>query len=233
MQKSDQKNFKDMKVGPVNILGSTTINHSARVALGLNCSEYVLMDYVYRCVQKKIPIDITDVYQKTGFRNEEQAVLLRNLVGKGFINPIDTPIPQITDKWATAFTDIQMEFEELFWKRNGKVFWTGSKKKSYDFYYKTRKSFSRDFLVGQRDEYARYLELENKRGFNRRVMMAERWLHPSNAYYDVDWKTMADDIQKELDKANEKLNKANQKAEKTQTLTAEERKKQYEQDSNQ
>ena len=219
--------FAEMKAGAPKMLGSTTINHAARVELGLNCSEYVLMDYVYRCVKKKREVDILETYLQTGFDRAQQEVLLTHLVEKGFIYPTNVTPPEVTDRWDTAFTDIEREFEELFWRKNNKVFFTGSKKKSYGYYYKLRKKYSREFMVGQRDAYARYLDLENENGFNRRVMMAERWLLEANEYYLVDWTEMGDAIAKEIKK------KKGTPVEKTETVTSAERKNQYEQDSDQ
>lgn len=218
----------DMKVEMPKIFGSTTINHAARTDLGLNCSEYVMMDYIYRCVKKKKIVDLKETFVNTGFTAEQQRTLLHHLIEKGFVMPKNVSPPEITGKWETAFADIEVEFAELFWKYKGKTFWTGSKKQSYKKYYLLRKKYSRDFLIAQRDNYARYLELEKENDFDRRVMMAERWLLPANEYYLVDWKEMGDEVEKKL------LAKGWKKpAEKTQTVTSKSRKEAYEQDSNQ
>jgi hypothetical protein len=64
-------------------------------------------------------------------------------------------------------------------------------------------------------------------------MMAERWLNPINEYYMTDWKTMAEEIQKKITSGHIKLEKNTQPMTKTEVVTAEQRKKEYEQDSNQ
>jgi hypothetical protein len=56
------------------------------------------------------------------------------------------------------------------------------------FYEKVRKEYSLEFIEQQRDAYHDYLIMEKKRGFNRAVMAAERWLNPANEYYLTDWK---------------------------------------------
>lgn len=223
-----KNNISDMKVELPRILGSTTINHSARTELGLNCSEYVMMDYIYRCVKKKRAVDLRETFVQTGFTAEQQKTLLTHLIEKGFVVPKNISPPEITGKWESAFADIEREFNELFWKRNGKTFFTGSKKQSYKSYYALRKKYSREFLISQRDAYARYLDLEREDGFDRRVMMCERWLRPANEYYLVDWKEMGDDVMKKL-----KAKGWKEPTEKTQTVTSKDRKQAYEQDSNQ
>lgn len=223
-----KNNIADMKVELPRILGSTTINHAARTELGLNCSEYVMMDYIYRCVKKKKIVDIKETFVQTGFTAEQQKTLLTHLVEKGFVYPKNVSPPEITDRWDTAFADIEVEFNELFWKRNDKTFFTGSKKKSYGMYYKTRKKYSREFMISQRDAYARYLELEREDGFDRRVMMCEKFLLPANEYFLVDWEEMGDDVKKRL-----KAKGWKEPAEKTETITAKSRKEAYEQDSKQ
>ncbi len=223
--------LEEMRVGKVNIIGSSTINHSARVELGLNCSEYVLMDYVQRSVDHKRSLDVVETYRQTGFGIDEQTALLKTLVLKGFIFPDVADPPYLTGKWLTAFTDIEREFNELFWKLDGNVFWTkgGSKKKSYGMYYKLRKEYSREFLVDARNDYARMLKAENESGFDRSIMMCERWLLKANEHYLVDWKAMYISLE-EKTKANKAKNKykADAKPEKSETVTSDQRHKSYE-----
>lgn len=225
--------FKTMVVKKPTILGSTTINHAARIELDLTCSDYVLMDYIYRAIRDKKPLDTLEIYRQTGFEEQAVGVILNNLVLKGFVVNERCNLPKITDKWASAFTNLTTEFEELFWRKNGKVFFTGSKKKSYEFYSKLRKKYSKDFLVKQRDAYADYLEMEHKTGFDRSVMMAERWLHPSNEYYLSDWSSQANLIREKILKGTIVLKKSFEIQTKEETVTSEERKSRYEQDSNQ
>lgn len=222
--------FKKATVGLPLIIGSSTINHGARVNLAMNCSEYCFMDYIYRCVKKNRIINITETFRQTGFTQEQQETLLHHLIAKGFILPIDDEIPRLTTKWESAFADLDREFEELFWKKDDKVVWTGSsKKRANSFYYNLRKKYSREFLIDQRNEYLRYLEAERKTGFPRRIMAAERWLNPINEYYDVDWKLLANEREAEFNKNKEKAESSTKK----ENLTLEQRKQQYEQDSNQ
>jgi len=221
--------YSNQKVKLPSVVGSTTINHGARVKMALNCSEYVFMDHIYRQVQKKQEVDILEAFRKTGFLQDQQETLLQHLIAKGFILPINEPIPVLTTKWESAFADIDMEFEKAFWTKKNKegkmtVLWSGSKKKSCTMYVALRKNYSREFIVEQRDQYVRYLEMEHKNGFNRSIMMCERWLRAENEYYLVDWKKMADDIAIKLGLMPD----ANAPKE---TLTRDQQKKKYEQDS--
>lgn len=228
-----ENNFSKMGVAKPSVVGSTTINHAARIQLELTMAEYVLMDYISRAVRDKKSLDLTEVYIQTGMIEETQSSVLNNLVQKGFIIGEQVNPPKITDKWESAFTNMEKEFEEMFWRLNGKVFFTGSRKKSYEFYYKLRKKYSRTFVIDQRNAYADYLEMEKKRGFNRAVMMAERWLNPSNEYYLADWKSQANEIRKSISSGVIAPVKSMEKIEKAETVTSEERRLAYEQDSNQ
>lgn len=189
----------DHVVQKPDITGSTTINHAARVVLGLNCSEYVLMSYIAHCVKNQKPLESTEVYVKTGFSEEESLAIVRGLVQKGFVMLRDSPIPDITSKWESAFINIEDEFENLFWKKDGKVVWTGSSRKmSLTFYIKARKRYSKDILISNRNDYIEYLEWEHKKGFNRQIMGCEKYLNEKNEYYLVDWKVMSKQIGKSV-----------------------------------
>ena len=229
-----ENKINKMKVELPSIFGSTTINHAARVSLLLNASEYIMMDYIYRCVQNKKEMDIIETYRQTGFTTDQQKILLINLVKKGFVFPDQAPLPKITSKWESAFANLKVEFDNLIWRKSSKVFFTGSNRKSFSFYHKLRKKYSREFLVKQRDHYADFLEMQHKTGFNQSVMSGERWLNPANENYLINWKELADNVRKEIKKKEEEAAKKGKTTIiKTETVNSKERKSQYEQDSNQ
>jgi hypothetical protein len=219
------ENVFDMKVEKPNIIGSTTINHAARRQLELNCSEYVLMDWIARRVETNKDTNVTSCFLQIGFTDREMEVVTRSLVAKGFILPLQTNPPTITDKWKTAFTSLESEFEEYIWKLKGKVFFTGSKKKGCEMYIKLRKKYSRDFLHQQRNDYAEVLELTNKTGFDRNVMIITRWLGESEQPYLSDWKNEIEKLQTKLKKINGEPIIATSNPE---VITQEERKHAYE-----
>lgn len=211
----------NQKVEKPEIVGITTINHAVRVELGLTCSEYVLMNYLYQCKKNSTPPDITGILRKTGFVLEEQKVLARALERKGFILITSNPMPIFTSKWESGFSDVEKEFDEEFWKKDGKVVWlTSSKKASLKFYSDLRKTHPKNVIIEARNNYLEYLQWEKKRGFDRAIMMAERWLNPKNEYFMTDWKEMTEEIKRKLNpQPAQPLDQAQ--------ITAEERKKEY------
>ena len=217
--------IKGKTVKAPKVTGTSIINHGVRTELEMTPSEYILMDYIYKKILKKEEMNFLSTYKATGLMRGTQEQILNNLVAKGFLYPENANPPKATNKWPAAFGNRTEEFEK-FWKIDGVVFWTGSKKLALKRYENLRKIYSEDKLLMQRNAYARYLRLENQNGFDRRVMAADRWLNPANEYYEVDWTKMGDEIEAKM------KNKYAFKAEKTETLTEEERKKRYEEDSN-
>lgn len=207
------------KVEAPKVSGITTINHEARVFLGLNCSEYVMMNYIYQCAKNRTPLEISRTYEKTGFTEEEQVSVTRGLANKGFLIITSKPVPIITSKWASGFANLEDEFEKEFWTKNGKVVWTGSsKKQSFKFYEEARKKYPKETIIKGMDEYLEYLSWEHKRGFDRAIMGAEKFLNLKNEYFLVDWKVKSDEIKNKLNPP---------KVEPKGQLTKEERNKAY------
>lgn len=189
----------NQKVGLPEITGMTTINHAARIFLELNCSEYVLMNYIYQCHKNRTPMEVTETYRKTGFKQDEQIAVAWTLQRKGFLIVSSDPIPTITSKWESAFTDLEKEFEEEFWKKDGKSIWlTSSKKASFKFYSDLRKSYPKKIVIEARDKYVEYLEWEHKGGFNRAIMGCEKFLNPKNEFFLADWEGMTNKIKERL-----------------------------------
>lgn len=174
------------------IVGSSTINHAARVKLGLTCSEYCFIDFLHRR-----DVDATEtksIWISLGFGEKEINQLFRNLIVKGFIimdigsGNSDNPKFNFTQKWKEGFANIEQEFNEYFWMENGKVAWTGTKKKAFEYYIKLRKKHSKDFLVNQRDQYFKFLELQKKyRNFDQQRLMCQVFLNPANERYLEDY----------------------------------------------
>jgi len=196
--------LSDYKSKPLPIIGSTTINHASRVALQLNCSEYVLLDCLARIQEKGLVLypDTTDIYLKTGFDLRSQEIILKALMSKAFIIVVTDkngkPRLTVTDKWMNASADIEKEFDAHFWKVNGSVAWTGTRKKSLELYVKLRKKYSKEILVEQRNYYFEYLKLEEKNGFARQKMMCQVFLNPANERFLEDYKDYANQIRKKL-----------------------------------
>lgn len=183
--------LSDYKSKAPDIIGSTTINHGARVRLGLNCSEYVFLDHLTKKDQKGSIADTLSVYINTGFGESETKALFRSLIAKGFIVP-DGQYYNITSKWEEAFPDLDREFESHFWleviEGHKKVAWTGAKKKAMEYYIRLRKKYSRDFIVTQRDNYFKFLDLQKKlRNFDQQRLMCQVFLNPATERYMEDY----------------------------------------------
>lgn len=170
------------------IVGSTTINHAARVKLGLTCSEYVILDHLFRQETKEKMADTLTTYIKTGFEVQEAHALFNALVIKGFIYINGPDSFELTDKWREAFPDIELEFENCFWLENGKVAWTGTKKKALEHYIRIRQKYSKDFIVTQRTNYFEFLKLQKQlRNFDQQKLMAQVFLNPSTERFCEDY----------------------------------------------
>jgi hypothetical protein len=136
--------------------------------------------------------DTLTTYVNTGFSLENQGMILKGLVAKGYIMILPENKYKITDKWYDAFPNIEKEFNQYFWIEidehgNARSAWTGTKKKALEYYIKLRKKYSRDYLSTQRANYFEYLKLENQRGFARQRMMAQVFLNPGNERFAEDY----------------------------------------------
>lgn len=175
------------------IIGSSTINHAARVKLGLNCSEYCFVDLIARMQDSGKHIYFDDIHAHLGFNRDESNILMKSLMAKSFIvilSGIDGRDAEfkLTSKWAEGFANIDKEFDELFWKKDGKVCWTGTRKKALEYWVRIRKRHTLDFLISQRNKYFEFLELQKKyRGFDQQKVMCQVFLNPANERYLEDY----------------------------------------------
>jgi len=176
------------------IAGTTLIDHAKRVALGLNCSEYVLMIYLNECAKNPEPYDYVKAQMTTGFTHEQQDKLLSRLTEKAQIfghglHGTYTP----TSMWYNQFSDLEKEFRK-FWTDliDGKIrnAWPGSKPVAEKLFKKVREKYSFDYLMKQRKEYFRYLERVIRiKGFDRQKMMATVFLNPEKQRFNERWHT--------------------------------------------
>ena len=127
------------------VVGSTTINHASRIRLSLNCSEYVMLDYLARCQTKGIQVDSISIYIHTGFSIEAQEAIMRALMVNAWIyiknEEHGKPLLMVSDRWMDSAVDIEKEFDKHFWKENDKVVWTGTRKKALEYYIRLRKKY--------------------------------------------------------------------------------------------
>jgi hypothetical protein len=201
----------DFRSSAPKITGSTTINHEIRVKLGLNCSEYCMMDHLSRKEDKGEFADTLSVFISTGFAEVAQTALLKELMKKAMVavvSGVDGKGQEIkiSQKWLDAFPDIDREFE-FFWVEiipdakgvpHQRPAWTGTKKKALEYWHKLRKKYSLEYMMAQRASYFEYLELEHKRGFQRQRMMCQVFLNPSNERYAEDYADYAKQLRIKL-----------------------------------
>ena len=145
----------------VNVNGFTTINHSVRKSLHISMAEYVMLDFLEIIKKKRITYTESLCYIKTGLSAAEQNKILLTLISKNLCNDS----LNVTSLWIDAFGNLSGEFE-AFWNKTDakgivKSCWTGSKKDAFDKYCKTRKKYSSDYLLSQRDHYFNFLDHTN------------------------------------------------------------------------
>jgi len=178
----------DYKSKPPRITGVITINHARRVEMKLGPLEYILMETVAYFIKEHKPITVSTIFVRTGLIENEQKWGLQILIKKGYIFPPKTEDlqPKMSDKWDSFFRSIEDEFED-FWSKGGKVCWQGPKGKTQSLYVAARKAYEKDYLLKQRDEYFRFLDLVLKsQQFNRAKMMATVFLGPQERFTE-DW----------------------------------------------
>lgn len=176
------------------VSGTTLIDHAKRVALGLNCSEYVLMSYISEQVGTPEPYDIVKVQMRTGLTSGQQDRLISRLTEEKYICwsiKSKTNVP--TQKWYAQFSDLEKEFEK-FWTDliDGKIrnAWPGSRPVAEKLFRKVREKYSFDYIMKQRREYFRYLDrLLRIKGFDRQKMMATVFLNPEKERFNEKWHT--------------------------------------------
>jgi hypothetical protein len=187
------------------IIGSTTINHEARIRLSLNCSEYCLLDHLSKKTEKGDQADTLTIYINTGFTVKETQMLLNSLILKGFVR-IETEAGKysLTTKWEEAFPDIEKEFDSNFWRIERKVVWTGTRRKALEYYVKLRKKYSSVFLMDQRNNYFNYLTLQKElRKFDQQRMMCQVFLNPANERFLEDYTEYIEELNKKYGKKEE------------------------------
>jgi hypothetical protein len=179
--------LEEYKSKAPDIVGSSTINHAARVKLGLTCSQYCFLDFLHR--RQENPTGNQSIWINLGFGEREIEQLVRECTQRGYliIEPETDQKLRLSSKWNDAFTSAEKEFEE-FWHETVDnkrlVAWTGTKKKALEYWVKLRKKHSFDFMMKQRNDYFQFLRLQKKlRKFDQQRLMCQVFLNPANERY--------------------------------------------------
>jgi len=182
--------LEEYKSKAPDIVGSSTINHAARVKLGLTCSQYCFLDFLHR--RQENPTGNQSMWINLGFGEREIDQLTLECMQKGYVM-IESGVDgrnaslRLSSKWYNAFTSAEKEFEE-FWhetvENKRSVAWTGTKKKALEYWVKLRKKHSFDFMMKQRNDYFQFLRLQKKlRKFDQQRLMCQVFLNPANERY--------------------------------------------------
>ena len=181
--------LEEYKSKAPDIVGSSTINHAARVKLGLTCSQYCFLDFLHR--RQENPTGNQSIWINLGFGEKEIEQLTRECMQRGYVLLNDTGFV-LTGKWNEAFTSAEKEFEQFWHKKltdkNNRsvdmVAWYGAKKKALEYWVKLRKKHSFEFLMKQRDDYFQFLKLQKKlRNFDQQRLMCQVFLNPATERY--------------------------------------------------
>lgn len=176
--------LEEYKSKAPDIVGSSTINHAARVKLQLTCSQYCFLDFLHR--RQENPTGNQSIWINLGFGEKEIEQLTRECMQRGYVLLNEKGFV-LTSKWNDAFTSAEKEFEE-FWHEivdnKRLVAWTGTKKKALEYWVKLRKKHSFEFLMKQRNDYFQFLRLQKKlRKFDQQRLMCQVFLNPANERY--------------------------------------------------
>ena len=178
------------------ITGSTTINHSARVAMELSMDEYAVVDMIERYSEASKPFCDTEVYRTLGMNREEVQAVITQLWAKGFIE-ISKGVSKFrpTTRWKEGFMPTKNEFEQ-FWEpmdivtTAGKkhIAWTGAKPDAEKKFLKARKLESFEYLMAQKVGYFRMIASSDYR----KVMGCSVFLNVDTKRYSEDWAKSTD-----------------------------------------
>lgn len=200
------ENILKMKVNSNPVKGKTTINHNVRLKLKINCSEYVLLDYMVEHIHnQKKTFNNSHCETYTGFNLTEQEILIQSLEDKGlaYYNNNQNLKPNV-DSWDAAWPDLDKEFK-IFWTReevesNGtitsKTDWPGSKSDALSKFKEARKLVSFEYLMKQRKAYEDVLEYQRAHKFQRQKMGGPVFLNPKTRKFDSDFEQELYDLKK-------------------------------------
>lgn len=149
----------------------SNINHKVRVKLGMTCSEYVLLDYLYDLQLKNKKPSGKIVEKDLGFDKDETEQLLKALV----IKELYAQGGIISDSWKAQFNFAEefAAFWEIFLKK-------GNRAKSQINYCKCRRIVDKDVLFDAAERY-----IKSKEGKERQFIKGcESWLNPAEKHWE-------------------------------------------------
>jgi len=189
-----------MKIKNTSPFGENIIVHSARIKLGINCTEYCIFDTILSRKLKAKDTQFADIENYTGFepeiidraiKNMEEIMLIKTVNNKYLINK-----KSITEAFSDHEDKLEKEFDQ-FWNlkidRKDDNRWPGPRQASFDKYKIARKKYDFDYIIRQAKDYFRLLEHETWR----KPMQATKFLNVKTAQVEEDFKSQWPDHFKE------------------------------------
>jgi hypothetical protein len=166
------------------IHGSSIINHSIRYRLSINCSDYVVADFIDRMEKAKKEPTFERAFRHLGIDKNSFIAILYKLAKLNIVDCNTREGWHVTRLWKDFFSAIEDEFAD-FWTVDKKPCWPGSKSAAQDCYVKARKEETKEYLIKQRNDYFKFLTLPEQ-AF-RQKMMATVFLNTKTKRYSEDW----------------------------------------------
>ena len=181
--------FKNKELQKAEPVGMNTVDHYRRTKLGLNCTEYCVLDTIFQRKRKGKYTQFVSIEVFTMIDPQDISEALDRMEEIGIIKEIDAKyylhkkvFAQLDEEEGNKFAE---EFEE-FWKLPDSFklgVWPGAKKAALNKFIKVRKKHSLEYLLQQRNRYIELLELQPWRS----MMMATVFLNMETGRFTEDF----------------------------------------------
>jgi hypothetical protein len=182
--------LRKMKIGTILPKGINRIEHSIRITLGLNCTEYCVFDTILSRKQRKKPTKFVDIENYTGLLPSEINNSINKMIEATLIKIVNNEYLLNRNMIKAAFAKQEDQFEkefEQFWKieKDKKLVncWPGPRTDALNKFKIARKKHSFEFIMKQRDNYFKLLEHE----IWRKPMQATKFLNIKTGQIEEDW----------------------------------------------
>jgi hypothetical protein len=180
--------LKNKKVKSLLPQGINTIEHSARLKLGLNCEEYCIFDTILSRKKKDKKTIFDDIQNHTGLLPSVINIAIFTMTEINLIKTKDSNFMLNTEMVHNAFKEQNDMYEEefkQFWKKDNVNCWPGPKELAFSKFKIARKKHSFEFIMKQKEDYFVLLEHETWR----RPMQASKFLNVNTGQIKEDWKS--------------------------------------------
>ena len=188
------KLFDNFEVKAVDkIHGSTMIDHKIRCDMELTMEEYCIMELLYRRNKEDKPFDYDTILRYTGINIEWAEKIVAGLnIRKFIILPKDSKKLRTCQQWSSMHNKQTHTEFDTFWRKSGRIMWTGSKAASLRIYLKLRLKYTAMQLLKAKKDYFEFLNLKENQ--YRQVMACNRFLNQSDENFNQPWTQFTKDI---------------------------------------